>query len=61
MAEITFFNEDVSTSVNYNNVKVYNVAQMSKGEFNQHVNSNNVVICAWCFSERSQEIIEAIK
>ena len=61
MAETTFFNEDVVTSISYNNVKVYDVAQMSKSEFNQHINSNNVVICAWCFSERSQEIIEAIK
>ena len=61
MAETIFFNEDVVTSISYNNVRVYDVAQMSKSEFNQHINSNNVVICAWCFSERSQEIIEAIK
>ena len=60
-AEREFYNQDVGTAKAYNRVKVYDITEMSDRKFNKILNSRNVTICAWCFSERSNDVINAIK
>ena len=60
-AERSFFNEDVNTANRYNNVKVYDITRMSDKKFKKLLNSKDVTICAWCYSERSNDIIKAVR
>ncbi len=59
--EKTFYDEDVITASTYKNVTVLDVSTITKSQFEQIVNSNDVTICAWCFSERSLDLIDAVK
>ena len=60
-AERSFFNEDVNTANRYNNVKVYDITRMSDKKIKKLLNSKDVTICAWCYSERSNDIIKAVR
>ena len=60
-AERSFFNEDVNTANRYNNVKVYDITRMSDKKFKKLLNSKDVTICAWCYSERSNDIIKVVR
>ncbi len=61
LAERQFYKEDVVTALNYDNVKVYDISRMSEKQFRNLLNSSDVNICAWCFSERSNDIINVFK
>ena len=61
LADRNFYREDVRTARNYNNVKVYDISRLSQQKFRNILNSRDVIICAWCFSERSNDVIEAIR
>ncbi|NLP15180.1 MAG: RHS repeat-associated core domain-containing protein, partial [Clostridium sp.] len=56
-----FYVEDAATANAYNNITVVDVSTITKSEFEQIVNSKDVTICAWCFSERSLDLIDVIK
>lgn len=60
-AERSFYNEDVNTAKSYNNVKVYDITRMSDRKFKKILNSEDVTICAWCYSERSNDVINAVR
>ena len=61
LAERQFYKEDVVTALNYDNIKVYDISRMSEKQFRNLLNSSDVNICAWCFSERSNDIINVFK
>ena len=60
-AERNFFYEDVDTVNGYDGVKVYDITKMSDSKFKKVLNSKAVIICAWCYSERSNDIINAVR
>lgn len=60
-AERSFYYEDVSTAQRYNNVKVYDITTISDRKFKKILNSKDVSICAWCYSEHSNDVINAVK
>ena len=45
----------------YKNVDVYDITELSDAKFESLLNGPDVTICAWCFSERSVDVINAIK
>ena len=61
LAEVDFYMEDVKNTSGYKNIDVYNIVNLSKTDLKKLLNDYNVTICAWCFSERSKDIIKAIK
>ena len=61
LASRLFYKEDVATASNYDNVKVYDISKMSERKLSNLLNSTDVNICAWCFSERSIDIINIFK
>ncbi len=61
LAERQFYKEDVVTALNYDNIKVYDISRMPEKQFRNLLNSSDVNICAWCFSERSNDIINVFK
>ena len=61
LADRRFYEDDIVTASRYNNVEVYNMISLSTTELKYLLNSCNVTICAWCFSERSRDVINAIK
>ncbi len=52
--------QDVNTAENYHNVKVVDVTEISEKEFQKYLNSDKIIVCAWCYSDRSKEIINAL-
>ena len=60
-AERSLYYEDVNTANSYNNVKVYDITRMSDRKLKKILNSEDVTICAWCYSERSNDVINAVR
>ena len=56
-----FFYEDCTTASRYSNVVVYDVSKLTDSQFSNIINSSDVTICAWCWSERSIDVIKVIK
>lgn len=42
------------------NVNVYDISTLNANDINQIINVNDVIVCGWCFSERSKLIIKAL-
>ena len=61
LAERGFYEEDVRTAQRFNKVKVYDITRLSDRKFKKILNGYNVTICAWCYSERSIDVIKAIR
>ena len=61
LAQIKLYEDDIENTSKYKNVEVYNIIRLSTTELKDLLNSRNVTICAWCFSERSKDAIKAIK
>ena len=61
LAERGFYEEDVRTAQRFKKVKVYDITRLSDRKFKKILNGYNVTICAWCFSERSIDVIKAIR
>ncbi len=58
--EEKFYRQDVKTAREYKNVKVVNVGNISREEFDNYIKSDKVVVCAWCYSDRSDDIIQSL-
>ena len=61
LAERRFYKEDLKTAHNFKRVKVYDITILSDRKFKHILNGHNVIICAWCFSERSVDVINVIR
>ena len=61
MRDIDFYNQDEKLVQIYNNVELYNIIKLSTKKFRNMINGSDVTICAWCYSERSRDVIKAIK
>jgi hypothetical protein len=61
LAERGFYEEDVRTAQRFKKVKVYDITRLSDRKLKKILNGYNVTICAWCFSERSIDVIKAIR
>ncbi len=56
-----FFVEDLRKWNGKPNVDIIDVFTLTSGQFKKAVNAPGRVICAWCFSERSKKVIDALK
>ena len=45
----------------YSNVNIYDITKLSSKELKELINSKGVTICAWCYSERSKDVIKMIE
>ena len=61
LREIKHYNQDKDLASKYNNVEVYDIIELSTKRLRNMINGSDVTICAWCYSERSREVIKAIK
>ena len=61
LAERAFYRQDHYNMRKYKNVDVYDITELSDAKFESLLNGPDVTICAWCFSERSVDVINAIK
>ena len=61
LAERAFYRQDHYNMRKYKNVDVYDITELSDAKFESLLNGSDVTICAWCFSERSVDVINAIK
>ena len=59
--EKRFYNDDVRVNKKRANVKVYDISNMTENEFSKIINSKDVTICAWCFSERSEDLYKHLQ
>ncbi|QTD49292.1 RHS repeat-associated core domain-containing protein [Sulfidibacter corallicola] len=62
--EIDFFNEDLATVANLKRTKtveVVDVFDLSPEALKARINRPGTVVCAWCLSERSTDVIDALK
>ncbi len=61
LREIKHYNQDKDLASKYNNVEVYDIIELSTKRLRNMINGSDVTICAWCYSERSRDVIKAIK
>lgn len=60
LAEKSFLAEDLHNWGNYSNIAVMDVTKLSQAELTTILNSNSTTICAWCYSERSLAVLQAL-
>jgi len=58
--EVDFLNEDQQEWQGSPGINILDVTTMNDAQIQQVVNSKNRVICAWCYSERSTNVIDAL-
>jgi len=58
--EKEFFDADLAAWGNSDNVKVLDINKLSPDDIKKIVNEKGTTICAWCYSERSQDILKAM-
>ena len=56
-----FINQDMGYKKYYSNVNIYDITKLSSKELKELINSKGVTICAWCYSERSKDVIKMIE
>ena len=61
LRKINFYEQDQKLANKYNNVEVYDIIKLSTKKLRNMINGSDVTICAWCYSERSRDVIKAIK
>lgn len=60
IAEKQFFTADLARWGNMPNVNVIEVTKLPAEELAKIMNSSNTNLCAWCFSERSKDVLDAL-
>lgn len=60
LAEKSFLAEDLHNWGSYSNIAVMDVTKLSQAELTTILNSNSTTICAWCYSERSLAVLQAL-
>ncbi|WP_213592804.1 hypothetical protein [Paenibacillus woosongensis] len=59
--EKTFFDSDLMKWGNNPNVNVLDITKLSDDQISKIVQGDGVIVCGWCYSERSQDILRAMK
>jgi hypothetical protein len=52
--------EDIKAWGKSNNIKIYDVNELSSDKLNSIIQTSDTTICGWCFSERSKLLLEAL-
>lgn len=55
-----FYTEDYTRWATNPNVNVFDISKLSKGELSLILNSPSINVCAWCYSERSRAVLQAL-
>lgn len=58
--EADFFVNDIKRWGDLANVNIVDVTKLSTSELSAILNSSSTNICAWCYSERSIEVLKAL-
>ncbi len=61
LRDIDHYDQDQKLASKYNNVEAYDIIKLSTKKLRNMINGSDVTICAWCYSERSRDVIKAIK
>lgn len=55
-----FFDEDLARWGDHANVNIFDINDIPKEKLSEIVNGEGTIICAWCYSERSKNILKAM-
>ena len=57
----SFVENDKKYKEQYTNVRVHDITKLSYKKFKELINSKDATICAWCYGERSKDVIKMIE
>lgn len=60
LSDKSFYQADMAKWKNFSNIKIIDMNTINSNTLSKILNSSDTTICAWCYSERSIDVLKAL-